>query len=107
MFIQSEVVQVQEVKQDTGYDIEIKIKSKKINSIKTILTKQNEELINEEIIKYILLNIKNNITEELDNFKIEFIEVLKFKLKLKRITNNDKLLVNKKFDEIYSVIIHT
>ena len=105
LFIQSDVLPVQETDAE---NTEIKIKSKKISSIKTILNKQNEEIINEEIIKYILLKIKNNKNEELnlDTLKTAFIDVLKIKLKLKRITNNDKTLIYKKFDEIYMVIIN-
>lgn len=106
-FIESETVP--DIKVETDYDTDIKIKFKKISSIKTILTKQNEEIINEEILKFILIKRKNNQgepNEELDRFKIEFVEVLKLKLKLKRITNNDKALINKKFDEIYMIIIN-
>ena len=91
-------------------DVNNNLKIKKISSIKTILNKKNEEIINEEIIKYILLklNCKKDTLDKLDtnDLKTSFIEILKLKLKLKRITNNDKTLIYKKFDEIYSVIIN-
>lgn len=83
---------------------------KKPSSIKTILHKENEKIINEEIVIFIIicknnknLSISSDITV-VNLLKNEFIEHLKLKMKLKRITINDKLQIIKKFDDIFNVI---
>lgn len=103
LFIEDEIKPVEIVNIKSEYDTVIPDKSKKISSIKTILTKQNEKIINEEIIKYILIkNVKDNSGENSNELKNNFIDIIKLKLKLKRITNNDKISISKKFDEIYN-----
>lgn len=92
---------------------------KKTVSNKTILTKENEKVINEEILRFILHNLSKttggdldtetndkttDITETTRPLKETFIEHLKIKLKLKRIILSDKKLVFEKFDEMYDII---
>jgi hypothetical protein len=88
---------------------------KKSVSAKTILTKENEKVINEEILRFILQNLSKKTdggtdlgtdvgTDTTGELKEVFIEQLKIKLKLKRITLNDKKLVFEKFDEIYDIV---
>lgn len=89
---------------------------KKSVSNKTILTTENEKIINEETLKFILQNtstkkiVSDDISEAdthvLKDLKDIFIENIKIKLKLKRITVNDKKLVFDKFDEMYDIITH-
>jgi hypothetical protein len=79
---------------------EIKNGNKKCSSIKTIMTKNNEKIINEEIIIFILKNNETQLTELSNNF----CEYIKLKLKLKRITLNDKTKIITRFNEIYTVI---
>jgi hypothetical protein len=89
---------------------------KKSVSNKTILTTENEKIINEETLKFILQNtstkkvVSDDISEAethvLKDLKDTFIENIKIKLKLKRITVNDKKLVFEKFDEMYDIITH-
>lgn len=87
-------------------------KPKKQVSIKTILNKDNEKIINEEIVVFII-NLKNNNTLEsnidassIKLLKDDCIEQIKTKMLLKRITVNDKLQIHKKFDEIFNIILH-
>lgn len=83
-----------------------KAKPKKVSSIKTLLNKHNEKIINEELVVYIL-NLKKNKKLKLENIKVlkdEFLEKIKIVLHIKRITVNDKIELFKKFDEIYNVI---
>jgi hypothetical protein len=72
---------------------------KKTVSSKTILSKEMEKVINEELLKFIL-NKSSNTKETKDLF----LEHLKIKLKLKRITTNDKTSILEKYDEIYNVV---
>jgi hypothetical protein len=89
------------------------IKAKRISSKKVLINKETEKIINEELVIYILylknnnkLNIPNVSTDcHLKLLKQEFIEKLKHKLYVKRITGNDKNQINNKFDEIYSIIM--
>jgi hypothetical protein len=83
-----------------------KIKPKKISSVRTLFNKETEKVINEELVMYILY-LKKNKKLKSDNLKAikdEFIEKLKLKLHIKRVTVNDKIEVFKKFDDIYNVI---
>lgn len=85
-----------------------KIKPKKISSVRTLINKETEKIINEELVVYII-NLKKNKKLKVDNIKTlkdEFIERLKIKLHIKRVTVNDKIEVFKKFDDIYNVIVN-
>ena len=80
-------------------------KPKKISSIRTILNKNNEKIINEELVIFII-HAKKHKQDNIKTLKDDFIEKLKIKLYLKRITLNDKIQIFKKFDDIYSVIVN-
>lgn len=83
-----------------------KTKTKKVSSVRSILNKDTEKVINEELVVF-LITAKKKKKLKADNIKTlkdEFIEKIKDKLKFKRITVNDKIQVFKKFDEIYNVI---
>jgi hypothetical protein len=74
-------------------------------SIKTLFTNANEEVINEEIVKFIVSKLNSkNVEINTKESKETLLENVKVKLQLKRITVNDKLQIFKKFDDIYSVI---
>ena len=95
------LVQEKEKEKDTT-----KVKPKKPSSVRTLINKETEKVINEELVMYIL-HLKKNKKLKVDNLKTikdDFIERLKLKLHVKRVTVNDKIEVFKKFDEIYSVI---
>jgi len=104
---------VNSLKKDT------KNKIKKLNSIKSILTIQNEKLINEELLLFIIQfiqsgkvlnennsNSKINTKETNDTFNLKekCIQHLKLKLKFKRLSTDDKNKIYKKFDEMYNLI---
>jgi hypothetical protein len=80
-------------------------------SIKTIITKQIEKVINEELLYFIVKKLKGletNDTEtndtETNNDKEEFIDHIKEKLCVKKINKNDKGIIYKTYDEIYNII---
>ena len=83
-----------------------KTKTKKISSVRSILNKDTEKVINEELVVFLITSKKKKKlrSDNIKTLKDEFIEKIKDKLKFKRITVNDKIQVFKKFDEIYNVI---
>lgn len=99
------ILQYDDIKKECFIEIpkDIDIKPKKISSIKTILSKQNEKIINEELIKIIVKNKENNLIDT-KTLKDNSIELLKIKLLVKRITSSDKILIFKKFDDIFTII---
>jgi hypothetical protein len=97
--------------------------TKKPASTKTIINKEMEKVINEEIVKFVIskLNTKtktksssstspltttSETEKDIKTLKERFLEILKLKLHLKRITVNDKIQIFKKFDDIYGVILN-
>ena len=86
-------------------DILLPVKKKKI-SIRTIITKDIEKIINEELLHLILKRIdkkvfqENKITQEKDFF----IEYIKNKLRIKKVTVNDKMRIFKIYDDILQVV---
>jgi hypothetical protein len=70
--------------------------TKKVSN-RTMITKDNEKVINELILKFLL---KDNEFKQ----KEECLELIKTKLKMKKISKNDKIFIIKKYDEIYNVI---
>jgi hypothetical protein len=98
---------------NTQTEQDSQIKSKRISSKKALINKETEKIINEELVIYILF-LKNNNKLNIPNvskdchlklLKQEFLEKIKHKLYVKRITGNDKHQINNKFDEIYSIIM--
>lgn len=78
---------------------------KKSTQIKTIFTKENEKIINETILVFILKETETGELEVNENIKDKCFNSVKEKLKLKRITTNDKKQLDSKYDEIYSVVL--
>jgi hypothetical protein len=79
-------------------------KLKKSLSKKSILEKNNDKIINEEMLKFIL---KYNQTFDSNNstdFSNEFIEKIKIKLKLKKLSNDDKMKITKKLIDMKDII---
>jgi len=70
-------------------------------STKTIITKQIEKIINEELLYFIIKKLKGTETEA---DKEEFIDHIKEKISVKKINKNDKEIIYKKYDEIYIII---
>jgi hypothetical protein len=99
------------ISDDTNNENDKKIKNKKPSN-KTLFTKENDKIINELLLVYVikLLNDKktsdisdiNNVIskEDIDNC----CENIKTKLRLKKISNIDKTHIKKKCEEIYSII---
>lgn len=80
------------------------IKKKPVTT-KSIFTSENEKIVNDEILIFILKEKQNNSEiSDTDNKKEELFEIIKNKLKLKRILSKDKEYLNSKFDEIYNII---
>lgn len=79
---------------------------KKPSSIKTIFNKDTEKIINEELVTFIIIWKKQNKLkdENIKELKISFLEKIKIKLKLKRLSIADRTDINKKFDEIYNIV---
>jgi hypothetical protein len=75
-------------------------KKKKV-STRTIITKESEKIINEELLYFILKRSSNTVTKE---DKEEFAERIKTKLRVKKLMVNDKKTIFEKYDEIYNVI---
>jgi hypothetical protein len=84
---------------------------KKKISYKTIINKDTEKVINEEMLCFILNRYKNknknndtNGNENNSEYKSEFLEIIKIKLKLRKISLDDKARIYKIYDEMYNVI---
>lgn len=90
-------------------DIKQVDKVKKPVSIRTILNKDTDKVINEEILIFIIQSKKNGkcLIENIKESKELITEKIKEKLHLKRLTIKDKVQIHSKFDEIYTVIINT
>lgn len=86
-----------------------KIISKKKVSVKTIFSKQTEKFINEEILCHIVLFFQKhseniNQKELQKQNKESCIELIKNKLKIKKLTNDDKKIIFQKYDEMFNVV---
>jgi hypothetical protein len=81
-------------------------KSKKKASVRTVVTKANERIINEEVLSYIVTKLQEDKAPTIDKSdKEECIDKIKNKLLLKKLTANDKVLIGKKYEEIYNVVV--
>lgn len=82
---------------------------KKASSIRTVLNKDVNKIINEELMKHLIVAKKQKkLNEEnIKDLKDTFLEKIKEKLRLKRIILNDRSEINKKFDEIYNLIVYS
>lgn len=77
---------------------EDKIIQKRKNKVKTIFTKENEKVINEEIL--------NNVVNKQSNISIT-LENIKEKLKIKKITVNDQIAIEERYNKISNIISST
>jgi hypothetical protein len=82
------------------------ISNKKKVSSRTIITKESEKIINEELLYFILKRVNNGTVEVTKEDKEKFAERIKMKLKIKKITVNDKIKIFEKYDEIFDVVVN-
>lgn len=82
------------------------ILNKKKVSSRTIITKESEKIINEEMLYFILKRVQNGTVEPTKEDKEKFAERIKIKLKIKKITVNDKIKIFEKYDEIFDVVVN-
>lgn len=92
---------------DTNVSKETKERSKqKTGSNRTIINKDTIKVINEELLYYIVKNGNVNENEEkLKRDKEHFLELIKNKLKIKKMTINDKTKILSIYDEIQKVVV--
>jgi hypothetical protein len=82
-----------------------KLNKKKISS-RTIITKENEKVINENLLYFILKRVQNGVVKSTKEDKEKFVDRIKLNLKVKKITINDKTKIFEKYDEIFDVVIN-
>ena len=93
-----------DVKETSVNEGEMSVKVKKKISSKTIINKDSEQIINEQLLYFILKRVQNGIKEVKDDDKDNFLEKLKQKLKVKKVSNNDKKRIFEKYNEIFTVV---
>jgi hypothetical protein len=76
---------------------------KKVSS-RTIITKDSEKIINEELLYFILTRLQSGVDKIDQEDKDAFCEKIKIKLKVKKLMLNDKAKIYKKYDEIFEVV---
>lgn len=82
---------------------------KKKFSVKTILSKESEKFINEEILCHIVIFFQkypdqNERKQHLKENKEACLELIKNKLRIKKITNEDKKQIFQKYDNMFNVV---
>lgn len=77
---------------------------KKKISFRTIITKESEKIINEDLLYFIVNRIQNGMNTSTKEDKESFAERIKTKLKIKRLTINDKVKIFEKYDEIFNIV---
>lgn len=77
---------------------------KKKISFRTIITKESEKIINEDLLYFIVNRIQNGVITSTKEDKESFAERIKTKLKIKRLTVNDKVKIFEKYDEIFNIV---
>ncbi len=75
---------------------------KKKVSTRSIITKESEKIINEDLLYFIVKRIQSGTVSKED--KEAFAERIKMKLKIKKLTVNDKMKIFEKYDEIFEVV---
>lgn len=76
---------------------------KKVSS-RTIITKDSEKIINEELLYFVLTRLQSGVSKIDQEDKDTFCEKIKIKLKVKKLMLNDKAKIYKKYDEIFEVV---
>jgi hypothetical protein len=78
---------------------------KKKVSIRTIITKESGKIINEELLYFILKRVNGKADVEPTKEDKELVaERIKTKLKVKKLTSNDKKIIFEKYDEIFNIV---
>jgi hypothetical protein len=80
------------------------IKTIKKVSTKQIITKDTEKIINEELLHFILKRIQNGINEILEEDFQNFLERIKIKLRVKKLSSKDTSYISDKYKEIFEVV---
>jgi hypothetical protein len=70
-------------------------------SVRTAITKENEKIINEEILYYIVTKVQDTLTK---SDKEECTEKIKDKLRIKKFNTKDKVEIEEKIKEIYDIV---
>ena len=78
--------------------------TKKKLSFRTIITKESEKIINEDLLYFIVDRLRNGVETSTKEDKEAFAEKIKLKLKIKRLTINDKIKIFEKYDEIFHIV---
>jgi hypothetical protein len=76
---------------------------KKVSS-RTIITKDSEKIINEELLYFVLTRLQSGVSKIDQEDKDTFCEKIKIKLKVKKLMLNDKAKIYNKYDEIFEVV---
>jgi membrane-associated HD superfamily phosphohydrolase len=84
-------------------DKEVKINTKKV-STKQIITKDTEKIINEDLLHFILKRIQNGVNEISEQDFQNFLERIKIKLKVKKLSAKDISYISDKYKEIFEVV---
>ena len=83
---------------------QVKIKTIKKVSTKQIITKDVEKIINEDLLHFILKRIQNGINEISEqDFQI-FLERIKIRLRVKKLSTKDISYISDKYKEIFEVV---
>ena len=84
------------------------IQPKKISSIRTILNKESNKIVNNQLMNFLILNKKQNKLKQdkINELKDEFLEKIKNHFKIKRLTLHDKEEILSYFDKMFTIIYH-
>jgi len=95
--------QQQQEQEQEGEVSKKNVPTKKVSS-RTIITKDSEKIINEELLYFILTRLQSGVDKIDQEDKDSFCEKIKIKLKVKKLMLNDKAKIHKKYDEIFEVV---
>lgn len=70
-------------------------------SVRTAITKENEKIINEEILYYIVTKVRDTFSKE---DREHCTEKIKDKLRIKKFNTKDKVKIEEKIKEIYDIV---
>jgi hypothetical protein len=81
-----------------------KVQDKKKISSKSIINKESEKIINEQLLYFIIKRIQSGVENITDEDKENYLNKLKTKLKIKKISTNDKKQIFDKYTEIFNLV---
>lgn len=81
-----------------------KVQDKKKISSKSIINKESEKIINEQLLYFIIKRIQSGVENITDEDKENCLNKLKTKLKIKKISTNDKKQIFDKYTEIFNLV---